>query len=429
MRVKKSGFTLIELMAVIVIVCVMLLIGSSIVFQCFKINKKTDNNTIMENKYRTIISNIEKDIKSSELVEVYNKGQKIKISNIGDGYELVHFKQKQSQNTSYMYVLTSKSDSDLKELHLLKVNDKNFNNNTISKVEEDTFIEDSISDINITKSNDLDKLIDVNVNLRRMNDTREYSSSISKSNFVFKDEISNPNVDGDFLDRTSNYTLNVLSNETSENSSAFNVSPKGKYLTSIYEKHMWINGQEKLYEVKLKNDLGNDIHLTNATIYVQQQDKNFVDILSYKYPNEFRNKKPIKGPNLNFDSGKYTISYVNPFVVIRNNSIYNPYKLTTEDGKTVGISTNVGQNKLVILINGDLVINSTEQVDSAYIYCTGKIVIDNRASISITNSKLVANKGIFINDVSSLNIVGDDYGKNTFTKDEINNVLKKYNKK
>lgn len=429
MRVKKSGFTLIELMAVIVIVCVMLLIGSSILFQCLKINKKTDNNTIMENKYRTIISNVEKDVKSSDLVEVYNNGKKIDVVDVGAAEELLYFKEKEDEKISYMYVLTQKDNDSLKELHLLKIKDKNLNKDKVSNIEEDKLVEDSISDMNITKSNDLEKLIDVKVNLKRMNDTRYYSSSISKPNFVFKDEIKDENNTGDFLDTTINYTLNILSDENLDNNSVFNVTPRGDYLTFSSSEFIWENGEQKLYDVKLKNNVGNDVHMNNATIYAQGKIKEYVDILGYKYPNEFRNKKSIKGPNLTFDYGKYIISYVNPFAIIRNNSMYNPYKLISKDGKVVGISVNIGGNKLVVLINGDLFINSNEHLDSAYIYCTGKIIIDTTASISITNSNLIANKGIFINNVSSLNIVGNGYRHNTFTREEVENIIKKYMKK
>lgn len=416
MRVKKSGFTLIELMAVIVIVCVMLLIGSSILFQCLKINKKTDNNTIMENKYRTIISNVEKDVKSSDLVEVYNNGKKIEVVDIGVAEELLYFKEKESEKISYMYVLTQKDNDSLKELHLLKIKDKNLNKDKVFNIEEDKLVEDSISDMNITKSNDLEKLIDVKVNLKRMDDTREYISSISKSNFTFKDEIKNEcNVD-DFLNTTINNTINVLS------------EPNQKDVNDIFR----------------VNSTG-AIDVPFATFYVQMNNQkelilNDLEISGHKYgekkvENKFDSSmKPIKGPNLNFQGRGYDTKGRETLSGICTNAnlvATDGYSIKNEKGETVGVAVKLKSGCIVILINGDLNIEiapGSESWTNLYVYCTGTMTINLLGTLDFVRSNLISNNKIFINNGGgSLKITGfQPPWYNPPPKDELKIAIQKY---
>lgn len=417
MRVKKSGFTLIELMAVIVIVCVMLLIGSSIVFQCFKINKKTDNNTIMENKYRTIISNIEKDIKSSDVVQVYNNGKKIEVADIGVTEELLYFKEKDSEKTYYMYVLAQKDNESLKELHLLKIKDTNLNKDKIFKAEQDKLIEDSISDINITKSNDLEKLIDVKVNLKRMNDTREYSSSISKSNFTFKDEIKNEcNID-DFLNTTINNTINVLSDPNQKNiNDIFSVKCKGN-----------ITSYKAIFYVQKNNE--KKLTLNGTPTFVDGTSKESIE-------NKFDSSmKPVKGPNLNFQGrgyvtkGRETLKHI---YINANSAGTDGYSIKNEKGESVGVAIKLKSGCTIILINGDLILNNdSEHLWNVYVYCTGTITMNLSSSLlggfTLNDGNLIANKGFFIEGSGTVYING--FGvtvTNPPAKDELKAAIQKY---
>lgn len=440
---KKKGFTLVELIAVMAITSVVILSVGGLYVTGIKKAQTTKINNDIENTYRNTYQLIKNQIEDSDKVISLKVDNNTKA--LGKEFKINEKpKELQGLTEDKAYILTKdsnsnidtilasfrKNDSDELNLYILYMNNTNIDENeikqnkdilnlkNISRVRE---VCDNLEKINITEA---DNGFNFKLDYLKNNIKRNYEFYISKNTNILT--ISNvPEKLVKFYDNIASLTVlnpGKGSKSIQLDNASISLEDADKNYPSFFIKGIknidgpikkqfksginYTNSDSIFLSTNLRNNNNGDEKFQPLNLKFAKADKDIIITGNYNYKKEeidlqeiVRNLKKGDFVLINKDN-KLDINDIDKDKI--NN--FNDY---------VGAIMNIGDNKCTIIINGDLTIKSLQQkklkfsnksdpISGMLIYSTGTLNIEGDTSVERTS--FVVNDGI--NITGSLDIKG-----------------------
>ncbi|MEG1001773.1 type II secretion system protein [Clostridium sp.] len=391
---KKKGFTLIELIAVMAIMMVLLTAVLGIYVNGIKRSNITKDRTDIQNEFSNAKAKITKEIGAEDVTTIINK--KVEIKSPIDLNELTAEKAyliiKNQKDGSITFLVSLINKNRNRDLYLIRTAEKDVNNKdyiSINKVESFIEVASNVSELSI---NGFNNGLIFNIGFTINNSSRNYEFLLSKKTdeIVISDgsgdsEDGNVNLD-DFFKNVSGITI---LNDTK-------IEVDGSL--SLVDTSYYINGLVK------DSSLGDD-QLKEAITTVNGSPV-FASGLENKNDGEnVQQGLPLAFTSGNFISGNnnYGTSISNQINKLSNKpegavalldfnnrfKLYNNYEnLTKTDiNSSIGAIIKIASRKYVVLINGDLNIEDTlSNGNSMLIYSTGNMKISKASNAWISTS-------------------------------------------
>lgn len=461
---KKKGFTLVELIAVMAITSVVILSVGGLYVTGIKKAQTTKINNDIENTYRNTYQLIKNQIEDSDKVISLKVDNNTKA--LGKEFKINEKpKELQGLTEDKAYILTKdsnsnidtilasfrKNDSDELNLYILYMNNTNIDKNeikqnkdilnlkNISRVRE---VCDNIEKINIDEA---DNGFNFKLDYLKNNIQRNYEFYISKNIDILT--ISNvPEKLVKFYDNIASLTvlnpkdkqksielisgsISLEDTEKHDNYPSFFIKGIKNIDGPIKEQFKsginYTNSDSIFLSTNLRNNNNGDEKFQPLNLKFAKADKdvvitgiadnsnNQVNIINDKEENEINLKKIVE----KLGKGNFVlINKDNKIQVNKKNELdikdIDDYKISNFDDY-VGVIMNIGDNKCTIIINGDLTIKSLQQeklkfsnkshpIFGMLIYSTGTLNI--KGDTSVERTSFVVNNGI--NITGSLDIKG-----------------------
>ncbi|WP_194190112.1 PulJ/GspJ family protein [Clostridium chrysemydis] len=423
---KKKGFTLVELIAVLAITSTILLMIGGIYVSGVKTANQTKDKADIQNEYRRTFDGLKRSLKDSEKVKIYKK--EVNIEGEGNVNSLLIYK-----NNDGKFIIYKEKSGDTYNLIKAKINSITNEEPLKLTISEKSTISKDIVEITIKKLKkevSSSEYLACNVSFKKGKEGKSYDFTIDVNN---KSEIT-LNVDGEEEDEDSWNPQNIkMSNFNILDSSDINFRSYG----DIFESTFTVNN---LSERELYRSI--NIHYHNS------------DDLTLNKSNSYN---PI--PNLNIEKtttiDAKSLNYVrnslyNEDIYIINRNGYAQFRQSlngVEKENVVGIVRKLNYDNIIIIVGGDLNIVSygdyiggfygvdaknTLNLQNIVIVSDGSVNFNNCA-IRATNGifEVIANNGISINNYSrGVYILGsnnydlDYYINKDLTKKAINDFAK-----
>ena len=413
---KKKGFTLIELIAVISIMTVLLTAILGIYVNYAKRSSITKNRTDIQNDFSNSKEKIKNKMKNNNTIILEKK---IKISSSAINKDLESEKayleitpkkdNEESEKVSLLVSFINESNKE-KELYFIETDKENLDEEddiiTLNKISSFEEVTANVSSFDVKKFNG-GFLFDISFS--KNNTKRSYEFLLSEKNNELvinsddKDEDDNNNEESnldDFFNSISGLTL--LGGGNIEVNSSFRLVNSSYFVEGLVD-----NGQDAESQLKsiITSKYGNSI-----AIIGKNDNKG--------------NSNPKKFP-LAFSEGAYyddiyfsdnlssIIRYLSrkvngSAVLLGSNGVfefYNNYDYITDEeiSSSIGVIVKLPNNKYVILINGELTINSgLSNGISMFIYSSEDLIFKGSAK-ALMNTSIACGSNIEINSPLDIN--------------------------
>ena len=413
---KKKGFTLIELIAVISIMTVLLTAILGIYVNYAKRSSITKNRTDIQNDFSNSKEKIKNKMKNNNTIILEKK---IKISSSAINKDLKSEKayleiiskkdNEESEKVSLLVSFINESNKE-KELYFIETDKENLDEEddiiTLNKISSFEEVTANVSSFDVKKFNG-GFLFDISFS--KNNTKRSYEFLLSEKNNELvinsdnKDEDDNNNEESnldDFFNSISGLTL--LGGGSIEVNSSFRLVNSSYFVEGLVD-----NGQDAESQLKsiITSKYGNSI-----AIIGKNDNKG--------------NSNPKKLP-LAFSEGDYyddiyfsdslssIIRYLSrkvngSAVLLGSNGVfefYNNYDYITDEeiSSSIGVIVKLPNNKYVILINGELTINSgLSNGISMFIYSSEDLIFKGSAK-ALMNTSIACGSNIEINSPLDIN--------------------------
>lgn len=413
---KKKGFTLIELIAVIAIMTVLLTAILGIYVNYAKRSSITRNRTDIQNDFSNSKEKIKNKIKNNNNTIILDK--KIKISSFAINKDLKSEKayleitpkkeNEESEKVSLLISFTNKNNKE-KELYFVDTYKENLDEEdniiTLNKISSFEEITANVSDFDVKKFNG-GFLFDINFSKNNTKRSYEFLLSEKSDDLVINSDDKNeddnnkePSLD-DFFNSISGLTL--LGGGNIEVNSSFRLINSSYFVDGLVD-----NGQDAESQLKsvITSKYGNSIDVIGKNNNKGNSNPKRLPLAFLEgdyYEDIFfsHNLSAIIG----YLSGKANGS---AFLLETNDlfELYNNYEYITDEeiSNSIGVVVKLPNNKYVILINGELTINSgLSNGISMFIY-SSKDLIFNGSAKSLMNTSIACGEDIEINSPLELN--------------------------
>lgn len=423
---KKKGFTLVELIAVLAITSTILLMIGGIYVSGVKTASQTKDKADIQNEYRKTYDGLKRVLKDSEKVQIYEK--EANIDGEGKVISLAMYKNEEGE-----FILYKERDGENYNLVNAKINSITNDEPLNLTINEKSIISKNLVDITIKKLKkevSSNEYLACNAWFKKGKEEKKYSFTIDVNN---KSEIT-LNVDGEEEDENSWNPQNIkMSNFNILDSTNISFRSYG----DIYESTFTV---KNLSERELYRSI--NIHYHNSDDLILNKSNSYNPI-----PN-FNTQKTttIDAKSLNYIRN----SLYNEDIYIINRNGYAQFRSNlngVEKGDIVGIVRKLNHGNIIIIVGGDLNIVSLGDyiggfygVDEKNTLNLQNIVIVSDGSINFNNCairgtngifEVIANNGININNYSrGVYILGsnnydlDYYINKDLTKNAINDFAK-----
>ncbi|MGL4570695.1 MAG: type II secretion system protein [Clostridium sp.] len=407
---KKKGFTLIELIAVMAIMMVLLTAVLGIYVNGIKRSNITKDRTDMQNEFSNAKAKISKEIGSDDVTTIINK--KIEIKALTDLNQLTPEKAylsiKNTKDDSITFLVSLINKNRNRDLYLIRTTGKDIDNGesiTINKIESCIEVSNNVSNLSIKEFNN-GLIFNIGFSIHKSSRNYEFLLSKKTDEIVISDESGN----GDSEDGNINLDdfFKNISGITILNDAKIEVDGSLSLVNTSY----FINGLVKdssIADEQLKEAITT---VNGSPVFTSGLENN----------NDGKNVQqglPLAFTSGNFISGNnnYGSSISNEINNLSNKSegatallnsndrftIYNNYEdLKNSDIKnSIGSIIKIANRKYVVLINGDLNIEDIlRNGNSMLIYSTGNMKITKSANSLISTSIICG--GTFIIDSPSV---------------------------
>lgn len=392
---KKKGFTLVELIAVLAITSMILLMIGGIYVRGVKNANQTKDKADIQNEYRKTFDGLKKSLKDSEKVKIYKK--EVNIEGEGNVKSLLIYKNKNGK-----FIIYKEKSGDTYSLVKAKINSITTEEPLKLAISEKNIISKDIVKIAIKKLKkevSSSEYLACNVSFKKGKEEKNYDFTIDVNN---KSEIT-LNVDGEEEDEDSWNNQNIkLSNFNVLNSSDIDFRSYG----DIFDTTFTVNN---LSESELYRSV--NIHYHNSDDLTLNKSDSYNPI-----PNlEVSKNTIIDAKSLNYI--RYSLSNTDIYIVNKNgHGVFRSSLSGINKDDVVGIVRKLNYNNMIVLVGGDLNLVSygeyiggfygvdaenTLNLQNIVLACDGRIDF-NECAIRATNGifEVIANNGISINNYS-----------------------------
>ena len=429
---KKKGFTLIELIAVMAIMMVLLTAVLGLYVNGIKRSNITKDRTDMQNEFSNAKAKISKEIGSDDVTTIINKKVEIKAST--DLNELIPEKAylsiKNTKDDSITFLVSLINKNTNRDLYLIRTTGKDIDNGdniTINKVESCIEVANNVSKLSINEFNN-GLIFNIEFSINKSSRSYEFLLSKKTDEIVISDESGTVDSEGG----------NINLDDFFKNISG---------ITLLNDTKIEVNGSLSLVNTSyFINGLVKDSSIADEQLKEVITTVNGSPVFTSGLENNNDGKNVQQGLPLAFTSGNF-ISGNNNYgssisdeinnlsnkpegatALLNSNdrfTIYNNYEdLTNSDIKnSIGSIIKIASRKYVVLINGDLNIEDTlSNGNSMLIYSTGNMKITKSANSLISTSIICG--GTLIIDSPSVNMY-KEYEVDDDTKECISKFLMK----
>lgn len=413
---KKKGFTLIELIAVLSIMTVLLTAILGIYVNYAKRSSITKNRTDIQNNFSNSKEKIKDKMRNNDTI-LLDKRIKIPSSVLNNDLEsekayLEITDKKDNEDNKKVNLLVSfiNENNKEKELYFIETDKNNLDEKedviTLNKISSFEEVTDNISDFNVKKFNG-GFLFDISFNINNTKRSYEFLLSEKNNELVINsdDEGRNDNNQeesnlDDFFNSISGLT--VLGGGNIEINSSFRLINSSYFVDGLVD-----NGQDAESQLKsiITSKYGN-------SIVVIGKNDNKGNSNPKKLPLAFSkgNYCDENFSNYNFTAIiGYLLGKADGSTVLLGTDgffeVYNNYDdiIDEEIRNSIGAIVKLPNYKFVILINGDLTIDSgLNNVISMFIYSSGNLILRGSGK-AIMNTSIVCGGNIEINTAVDIN--------------------------
>lgn len=417
---KKKGFTLIELIAVMAIMSILTLFIGRIYVSYTKRSEEVKIKTDIENSYRNTYDILKNSIEKGDKVSILNKSFTINKNNISNNLvedKVWLFIKNNNSNNNILIATFKNIITNEKSLYAINVNE-DYENNSESQIK-----------INNTLS-----LNEISKNIEEFS-LGEFNNSFYFKIVYLKDKISMPYEFS--INKVKDRIINVTDKNAENNGHTDN---QVSSLKSFYES---LSTLTVLNNSKIR--VRGSLFLSNSSYFLNGVESSDTISDARQLYNVIRNNEEFWGTvsinNVeNKNDGKLNPQILDLIFNRESNENYKlnrgledeikdlslkesgSYKLLKDNKYPIGVVIKTGDNKYVVLINGSLTIeDELDNYNSLLIYASDNLKLEGNGKI-LNNSSLVAGNNLYIQTSIMMN---GEFTADDKTKEYISAFLRK----